>query len=341
MYTVFNDDVMRNVEQKVNYHPGCLRVIHYLTRRAKKNGTVQASASYIADAVCLSVRHIKRILNMLRKAGVILTDSVKTARYSNTINVITLIPGLGESLYKKTKNDEKQNNTNKTNFNGNMKSPPSDMNVTQENLDEELSFHNNHPRPKQNIQESGKPAVVVIEDSLHQLREAKNQDSNNTLIDELILETEGYLAEAKELEKTKVVVPEYLGKKEDYCITQSLTNDLPLKTAKVTNPCSQSYYHEQQAIHSDSQQQVTNPMSSAYWQETNKQKARETMKFKRILTDKHLKRLTYLSNRFGNKVHEMVWFLKNAYLDEAYSIDKVMGILSAIAPRFSKPIQMP
>ncbi|MGJ3495844.1 hypothetical protein ACR9PT_14975, partial [Piscirickettsia salmonis] len=123
-------------------------------------------------------------------------------------------------------------------------SPPSDMNVTQENLDEEPSFDNNHPQPKQNIQESGKPAVVVIEDSLHQLREAKNQDSNNTLIDELILETEGYLAEAKELEKTTVVVSEYLGKNEDYCVTQSLTNDLPLKTAKVTNPCSQSYYHE-------------------------------------------------------------------------------------------------
>ncbi|WP_416431237.1 hypothetical protein [Piscirickettsia salmonis] len=60
-----------------------------------------------------------------------------------------------------------------------------------------------------------------------------------------------------------------------------------------------------------------------------------------MLTDKHLKRLTYLSNRFGNKVHEMIWFLKNEYLDEAYSIDKVMVILSAIAPRFSKPIQMP
>ncbi|WP_235603480.1 helix-turn-helix domain-containing protein [Piscirickettsia litoralis] len=299
------------------------------------------SASYIADAVSLSVRHVKRILSMLRKAGVILTDSVKTARYSNTINVITLIPGLGESLYKKVQNDEKQNSKNKADFNKNMKSPPSDISVTQKNLDEEPYLDNNHSGQKQNYEEKEKPAVVVIQESLDQLIEAKKQDPSNSFIDDLILETENCLNEAQELEKSTPVTPEYIGKNEISYEDKASISLLPKRVARVTNPCSQEYYHEQRDIYYKSQQRATNPMSSAYWQELEQEETRKDASTERVVTNKHLKRLKHFVNRFGNKMDEMLWFLKNAYLDEGYSIDKVMGVLSSIAPRFSKPIQMP
>ncbi|QGP52130.1 hypothetical protein PsalN5692_03638 (plasmid) [Piscirickettsia salmonis] len=281
------------------------------------------------------MRHVKRILSMLRKVGVILTDSVKTARYSNTVNVITLIPGLGESLYK---NNQKQNIKTTGDLNKNVVTPPSDIDVTQKNLDEEPYLDNNHSQQKQNDEADNKPAIVVIQENLDQLLQAKRQDPSNPLIDDLITETEACLSEAQELANPVTITPEYISKSELCCEKQTLA---PTRTiAKVTNPCSQEYYHEQQNIHSNSQQQLTNPMSSAYWQGLEKQEAIENIKSERLVTDKHLQRLKHFVNRFGNKMNEMVWFLKNSYLDEGYSIDKVMSILSAIAPRFSKPIQM-
>ncbi|ODN40954.1 hypothetical protein [Piscirickettsia litoralis] len=75
---------------------------------------------------------------------------------------------------------------------------------------------------------------------------------------------------------------------------------------------------------------VTNQLSQNFY---NQQKTSS----ERTITNKHMKRLKHFSKRFGNSVDEMIWFLKNAYTERGYTTDKVMGILSAIAPTFTRP----
>ncbi|PRP61133.1 hypothetical protein C7B72_23655, partial [Bacillus halotolerans] len=75
---------------------------------------------------------------------------------------------------------------------------------------------------------------------------------------------------------------------------------------------------------------VTNQLSQNFYKQQKTSAGRE-------VTNKHMQRLKHFSKRFGHSIDEMTWFLKNAYTERGYTIDKVMGILSAIAPTFTRP----
>ncbi|MGJ3495182.1 hypothetical protein PsalN5692_03647 (plasmid) [Piscirickettsia salmonis] len=169
--------------------------------------------------------------------------------------------------------------------------------------------------------------VIELEFILNQLREEKRKHNDqllNTvdLIDwankekelrNALLETQEALDEAKAMNteitlnkpcNTESVTPNLSN---DLAVLEDVSVDMAVAHGPVTNQLSQNFYKQQK--------------NSAG----------------REVTNKHMQRLKHFSKKFGNSLDEMLWFLKNAYTERGYTIDKVMGILSAIAPTFTRP----
>ncbi|WP_064006244.1 hypothetical protein [Piscirickettsia salmonis] len=169
--------------------------------------------------------------------------------------------------------------------------------------------------------------VIELEFVLAQLREEKRKHNDQLLntidltdwtkkereLRNALLETQEALDEAKAMNSE--LIPDKLCNAES--VTPNLSNDLavledvPIDIAvahgAVTNQLSQNFYKQQKT---STEREVTN---------------------------KHMQRLKHFSKKFGNSLDEMLWFLKNAYTEKGYTIDKVMGVLSAIAPTFTRP----
>ncbi|QNR82469.1 hypothetical protein ICC15_18460 (plasmid) [Piscirickettsia salmonis] len=172
--------------------------------------------------------------------------------------------------------------------------------------------------------------VVELESALSQLLETKHKH-NDKLADgynfaewmkeegELrtaLLETQQALDEAREIQSLefstkKLLNPPNVTPNLEIKTLEDLPVDMDTAHGPVTNQLSQNFY-KQQKTSSD-----------------------------RMITTKHMKRLKHFAHKFGNSVDEMIWFLKNSYTERGYNVDKVMGILSAIAPSFTRPNGMP
>ncbi|OAJ32962.1 hypothetical protein [Piscirickettsia salmonis] len=169
--------------------------------------------------------------------------------------------------------------------------------------------------------------VIELEFVLTQLREEKRKHNDQLLntidltdwankekeLRSALLETQEALDEAKAM-NTEITLNKPCNTEG---VTPNLSNDLavledvPVDMAVAHGP-------------------VTNQLSQNFYKQQKNSAGRE-------VTNKHMQRLKHFSKKFGNSLDEMLWFLKNAYTEKGYTIDKVMGILSAIAPTFTRP----
>ncbi|MGJ3501930.1 hypothetical protein PsalN5692_03835 (plasmid) [Piscirickettsia salmonis] len=173
--------------------------------------------------------------------------------------------------------------------------------------------------------------VIELEFVLSQLREEKRKH-NDRLLESIDLddwakkekELRSALLETQEaLDEAKTMNSELIPNKP--CNTQSVTPNLSNDLVMLEDsPVDMTVAHGA----------VTNQLSQNFYKQQKCSSERE-------VTGKHLQRLKHFVQKFGNKMDEMLWFLKNAYTEKGYTIDKVMGVLSAIAPTFTRPNGMP
>ncbi|MGJ3501979.1 hypothetical protein PsalN5692_04125 (plasmid) [Piscirickettsia salmonis] len=169
--------------------------------------------------------------------------------------------------------------------------------------------------------------VIELEFALTQLREEKRKHNDRLLenidlddwakkekeLRSALLETQEALDEAKAMNRE--IIPAKPCNAES--VTPNLSNDLVMLE---DSPVDMAVAHGA----------VTNQLSQNFYKQQKCSSERE-------VTGRHLQRLKHFAQKFGNKIDEMVWFLKNAYTERGYTVDKVMGILSAIAPTFTRP----
>ncbi|APS81901.1 hypothetical protein [Piscirickettsia salmonis] len=173
--------------------------------------------------------------------------------------------------------------------------------------------------------------VIELEFVLTQLREEKRKHNDRLLenidlddwakkekeLRSALLETQEALDEAKAMNSE--LIPDKSCNTEG--VTPNLSNDLSNDLAVLEDvPVDMAVAHGA----------VTNQLSQNFYKQQKTSAGRE-------VTNKHMQRLKHFSKKFGNSLDEMLWFLKNAYTEKGYTIDKVMGILSAIAPTFTRP----
>ncbi|APS75195.1 hypothetical protein [Piscirickettsia salmonis] len=173
--------------------------------------------------------------------------------------------------------------------------------------------------------------VIELEFVLTQLREEKRKHNDRLLenidlddwakkekeLRSALLETQEALDEAKAM-NSEITLNKSCNTEG---VTPNLSNDLSNDLAVLEDvPVDMAVAHGA----------VTNQLSQNFYKQQKTSAGRE-------VTNKHMQRLKHFSKKFGNSLDEMLWFLKNAYTEKGYTIDKVMGILSAIAPTFTRP----
>ncbi|QGP57346.1 hypothetical protein PsalMR5_04796 (plasmid) [Piscirickettsia salmonis] len=169
--------------------------------------------------------------------------------------------------------------------------------------------------------------VIELEFALTQLREEKRKH-NDRLLENIDLDD--WAKKEKELRSALLETQEALS--EAKAMNSELIPDKPCNTESVTPNLSNdlAVLEDVSVDMAVAHGPVTNQLSQNFYKQQKNSAGRE-------VTNKHMQRLKHFSKKFGNSLDEMLWFLKNAYTERDYTIDKVMGILSAIAPTFTRP----
>uniref|UniRef100_UPI0039F6AD01 hypothetical protein n=1 Tax=Piscirickettsia salmonis TaxID=1238 RepID=UPI0039F6AD01 len=169
--------------------------------------------------------------------------------------------------------------------------------------------------------------VVELEFILAQLREEKRKHNDQLLN---TIDLTDWAKKEKELRSALLETQEALS--EAKAMNSELTPNKPCNTQSVTPNLSNdlAVLEDVSVDMAVAHGPVTNQLSQNFYKQQKNSAGRE-------VTNKHMQRLKHFSKKFGNSLDEMLWFLKNAYTERGYTIDKVMGILSAIAPTFTRP----